>query len=150
MIPEEWKLKLESLLSDLVDYQIIAGNGSKWTLGDNGSISMIANGSLEKFIGIKVDGKTVDAANYTMKSGSTIITLKSTYLDTLSVGKHTLTVIYSDGQTSGEFEILKKSDTITPETGDNSNADIWFALMLVATCGLIGMTIYNRRKKYSK
>lgn len=108
---------------------------------------MTANGSVEKFIGIKVDGKAVDAANYTVKSGSTIITLKPEYLNTLSVGKHTLTVIYTDGETSGEFEILEKAETETPETGDNSNVAFWIALFLIAAVCLSGTIAYSRKKE---
>ena len=102
-----------------------------------------------------MDGKAVDAANYTVKSGSTIITLKPDYLNTLSVGKHTLTVIYTDGEATGEFEILKKTETTTPETttpqtGDNSNVGLWITLLFVAACGLTGTTVYSRRKKHNK
>lgn len=140
----------ESLLGDLLDYRIIAGNGSKWTVGNDGSITMTVNGSVEKFMGIEVDGKAVDAASYTVKSGSTIISLKPEYLNTLSVGKHTLTVIYTDGEVSGEFEILKDTETPTPDTGDNNNMALWITLMFIAACGLTGVMAYGRKKKYGK
>lgn len=142
--------KIESLLGDLLDYRIIAGNGSKWTVGNDGSITMTVNGSVEKFMGIEVDGKAVDAASYTVKSGSTIISLKPEYLNTLSVGKHTLTVIYTDGEVSGEFEILKDTETPTPDTGDNNNMALWITLMFIAACGLTGVMAYGRKKKYGK
>ena len=150
LIPEELKEKLESLLGDLLDYRIIEGDGSKWTLGDDASLTITANGSVEKFTGIEVDGKAVDAANYTVKSGSTIISLKPEYLNTLSVGKHTLTVIYTDGETSGEFEILKDTETPTPDTGDSSSMVLWITLMFIAVCGLSGAMVYGRKKKYGK
>ena len=95
-------------------------------------------------------GKAVDAANYTVKSGSTIISLKPEYLNTLSVGKHTLTVIYTDGETSGEFEILKDTETPTPDTGDSSSMVLWITLMFIAVCGLSGAMVYGRKKKYGK
>ena len=150
LISEESLKKLESLLGDLVDYQIIQGDGSQWTLGSDGSITITANGAFDKFKGIKVDGVVVNAANYTAKSGSTIITLKPEYLNTLSVGKHTLTVIYTDGETSGEFEILKKTETAAPGTGDNANVVLWVTLMAAAACGLTGTAVYSRRKKQGK
>ena len=140
------KEKLESLLENLLDYRIIAGNGSQWTAGDDGSIVMTANGPVEKFIGIEVDGKAVDSGNYTVKSGSTIITLKPSYLNTLSVGKHTLTVIYTDGETSGEFEIVKNSETTIPGTGDNSNMMLWIALWLVSA-GVLSAVTYRKKKQ---
>ena len=150
LIPEEMKEKLESLLGDLLDYRIVGGSGGQWTVGDDGSITMIANGPVEKFVEIKVDGTAVDAANYTVKSGSTIITLKPEYLNTLSVGKHTLTVLYTDGQATGEFEILEKTETTTPQTDDNSNVGLWITLLFVAAGGLTGTMVYSRRKKHSK
>ena len=97
-----------------------------------------------------MDGKVVDTANYTVKSGSTIITLKSSYLATLTVGKHILTVLYSDGQVSGDFEILKNSEVTTPGTDDNSNLMLWMALLFVSGAGLFGTTAYSRKKKYNK
>ena len=39
LISEELKAKLESLLDNLLDYQIIEGNGSLWTVGDDGAVS---------------------------------------------------------------------------------------------------------------
>lgn len=111
---------------------------------------MTVNGSVEKFTGIEVDGQAVDAANYTVKTGSTIISLKSEYLNTLSVGKHTLTVIYTDGEISGEFEIVKNAETATLETGDNINVALWITLMSIAACGLSGTMVYGRKKKYGK
>ena len=150
LLPDELKEKLESLLENLLDYRIIAGNGSQWTAGDDGSIVMTANGPVEKFIGIEVNGKAVDSGNYTVKSGSTIITLKPEYLNTLSAGKHTLTVIYTDGETSGAFEIVMNTETATPETGDNSNIAFWMALMFMAACALTGTMAYSQKRKYSK
>lgn len=146
LISEELKEKLEHLLGALLDYRIIAGNDSKWTVGADNAITMTANGPVEKFVGIKVDGKTVDAVYYTVKSGSAIITLKPSYLNALSVGKHTLTVIYTDGETSGEFEIIKNCETTTPGTGDSSNIMLWAALLFVSG-GMLSAMMYRKKKQ---
>lgn len=146
LISEELKEKLEHLLGALLDYRIIAGNDSKWTVGADNAITMTANGPIEKFVGIKVDGKTVDAVYYTVKSGSAIITLKPSYLNALSVGKHTLTVIYTDGETSGEFEIIKNCETTTPGTGDSSNIMLWVALLFVSG-GMLSAVMYRKKKQ---
>lgn len=146
LISEELKEKLEHLLGALLDYRIIAGNDSKWTVGADNAITMTANGPIEKFVGIKVDGKTVDAVYYAVKSGSAIITLKPFYLNALSVGKHTLTVIYTDGETSGEFEIIKNCETTTPGTGDSSNIMLWAALLFVSG-GMLSAVMYRKKKQ---
>lgn len=146
LIGKESKEKLENLLKDLVDYRIIKGDGSQWTVEEKDSITMTANGAYCKFIGIQVDGKDVAFPNYTVASGSTVITLRPEYLNTLSTGKHTLTVLYTDGQTNGTFEILAKSETNTPQTSDDSNTSFWTWLMLAAAFGMAGIIIYSHKR----
>lgn len=87
------------------DYKITRGANGVWTQNSNDTLTFRANGDLSKFTGIKVDSNIISEDNYTAVSGSTVITLKKTYLGTLSVGKHTLTVVYSDGECSTQFEI---------------------------------------------
>ena len=150
LVDEALKDKLDSLLAALVDYQITAGNNSQWTVGEVRPITITANGAFAKFVGIQVDGVNVDAGNYTAVSGSTIITLKPDYLSTLSVGKHTLTVRFTEGQADGQFEILAKPETSTPDTGDNNQVTLWITVMFVAVCGLTGTMVYASKKKHSK
>ena len=140
LVSTKLKEKLESLLDNLIDYQIIEGDGSQWTIGDNGSVTMIANGSVEKFKGIEVDGKAVDTANYTLKPGSTIIQLKPEYLETLTIGEHTLTIIYTDGQTNGTFVIVKEE----PHTAVVI-PDAKLLLSLSICCGFVIWKIYQKR-----
>lgn len=156
LVSEDTREKLESLLAALGDYEVVKGYGSKWEKGADTGLVFTANGAYSKFTGIEVDGKAVDKDNYTAVSGSTVITLKPEYLETLSVGAHTLTVQYTDGEASCEFTIVKKpaegtdNDTQTPETGDNNNMALWITLMFIAACGLTGVMAYGRKKKYGK
>lgn len=156
LVSEDTREKLESLLAALGDYEVVKGDGSKWEKGADTGLVFTANGAYSKFTGIEVDGKAVDKDNYTAVSGSTVITLKPEYLETLSVGAHTLTVQYTDGEASCEFTIVKKpaegtdNDTQTPETGDNNNMALWITLMFIAACGLTGVMAYGRKKKYGK
>lgn len=41
-------------------------------------------------------------------------------------------------------------DTISPQTGDNSNIALWIALALISGAALMGTTLYSRRKKCSR
>ena len=79
--------------------------------------------------------------------------LKASYLETLSVGKHTLAIVSDTGTATTEFTIEAASaddnTTVVPPTGDNSNVDLWIALMLVSACGISMATVYSRRKKYN-
>ena len=146
LVSEAAKAKLESLLDDLKDYKIIKGDGSIWTKGTERGLEFTANGSYSKFAGIEVDGETVNEENYTAISGSTVITLKPEYLETLSVGRHTLTVLYTDGKAGCGFEIRAKADTAA-QTGDESNMSIWIALAVLAALGAAGALLYGRQRK---
>lgn len=146
LVSEEAKEKLESLLAALRYYEIIVGDGGKWKKGTQICLSFTANGSYLKFIGIEVDGKAVDKENYTAVSGSTVITLKAEYLETLSVGKHILTVQYTDGEASCEFEVLAKDSITTPGTGDSSDILLWIFLLFVSG-GVLGVATYRKKKQ---
>ena len=37
----------------------------------------------------------------------------------------------------------------TPPTGDNSMMGLWIALLFVSGAGVVGTTVYGRKKKYS-
>ena len=43
----------------------------------------------------------------------------------------------------------KPGDTQEPQTGDNSMMGLWIALLFVSGVGVVGTTVYGRKKKYS-
>lgn len=44
-------------------------------------------------------------------------------------------------------ELNKPTDPNSPQTGDNSNLWLWFALLFVSTSGIFGITLYERKRK---
>ena len=40
-----------------------------------------------------------------------------------------------------------KSDTTSPQTGDNSNMALWIALLFMSGAGVIGTTVYGKKKR---
>ena len=127
--------KLDSLLSMLTAYRITYGDGASIIAGQNTALSFTANGPLSKLTAVLVDGKTLDAKHYTAQSGSTIITLAADYVRTLAVGEHTLTVRYTDGETSARFTVTAMPKDI-PQTGDTSRLTLWLALLGACCAGL--------------
>lgn len=97
-------------------YRILDGADSTWTQSTDGTIAIRGNGDFEKFQSVKVDGAVVDAKNYTVAKGSTIITFKEDYLKTLSTGSHTFELVWTDGSAATKFTIAAK-----PDNGDNNN-----------------------------
>ena len=137
-------------------YQIINGANSSWTHDSDGNITIRGNGDFSKFTGVKVDGILIDKSNYTAKEGSTIITLKASYLNTLSAGTHTVEILWTDGSASTTFTIKantsdnrpssgtdKKDDV--PKTGDNTPIVWLFILSILSGTGLI-ITVKKRRE----
>lgn len=65
-----------------------------------------ANTPFSGFLGVQVDGKTIDQSCYIAEeNGGTEIYLKAVYLQTLAAGKHTMTVLSSAGDATTEFTI---------------------------------------------
>ena len=93
------------VIAKKTSYAITEGTGSSYVLQSGSSLTVRGNGDFSKFIGIKVDGVQIGADNYEAKSGSTIITLKSSYLDTLAAGTHSLEILWKDGSASTAFTI---------------------------------------------
>lgn len=154
-----------------VSYKILDGANSDWKQNTEETITIRGNGNFSKFVGVKIDGNTIDAKNYTAKEGSTIIILTTDYLKTLSIGTHTFEIVWTDGSASTNFTVSKndsgsetpkdddknKNDdsgsqtgdnqNITaPQTGDNSHPTLWISLLGASLIGLLA-TLYMRKKK---
>lgn len=154
---------------EVASYNIIQGADQQITKGNDGIF--ISNADFDKFLRVEVDGNEVYFANYTAVSGSTKVIMKADYIDTLTVGKHTLTIVSADGKASTEFEIKATSVTLSnpdngdgnttaapddkvdveknpetgadvPQTGDSSNFVLWIILMLASAMALIGITLF--------
>ena len=159
-----------------ISYRNTEGNGVQWTKGSGKEMEFVFKRSendsvtFSHFIGIQADGKDVDKADYTAEPGSVIVKLKAAYLDTLSVGEHTLTALFDDGDSANaNFTILaaenadKKAEnennknadknpsnnenTTSPQTGDNSNVLLWLAMMLVSAIVLSWILAACRKRE---
>ena len=137
------------------DFKVIitAGANGSWQKGTKDGLTFTSNAAYKHFQKVQVDGKDLDASNYTVKEGSTIVTLKAEYLETLSDGKHTLAIVSETGTATTEFTIKAAAvtdDTQSPQTGDDSNIALWIAVLLAAGTALTGTAVYSRKRKYSK
>ena len=154
---------------------IIAGANGSWQKSGTDGLSFTSNAAFADFTKVQVDGKDLDASNYTVKEGSTIVTLNAAYLNTLSVGKHTLSVVSANGTATTEFTITavqtggddqtggsdqtgsdttpqepdkNGGDTTSPQTGDSSNMMLWIALLILS--GGASLAVLYRKKLKSQ
>lgn len=64
-----------------------------------------SSASFASFRGVQVDGKTIAPSNYIAEEGSIVVYLKAVYLQTLKPGKHTVTILSSEGDATMSFTI---------------------------------------------
>lgn len=130
---------------------IIEGADGVWQKNSKDGLSFTSNAAFADFLEVQVDGKDIDKANYDVKEGGTIITLKPSYLETLSVGRHTLGIVSATGTATTEFTIKAASviddNDWSPQTGDSSNIALWITIMLAAGAALTGTVLYCQKKK---
>ena len=118
-----------------LEYYIVSGNGSTYQQDDSSPspLAITANGNINNFTGLTLNGVLVDESNYDVRSGSTIVTLHQDFLDTLTPGTYTLLFHYTDGQAEAEFVIQDRM----PATGDNDTLLIFGTLMALCILALI-------------
>ena len=134
-------------------YNVIEGANQTYTLSKDKELRIKINADYTLFDNkVYIDGKLVDKDNYTSKSGSTIITLKQSYLETLNVGEHKLKVAFKDGaEAETKFEVAKApvvetntEITSNPKTFDNLTIHIVIAVMSVTGLGIA--SVVRKRK----
>lgn len=146
---------------------IIEGAGGEWTKESGATLRFRSDAGISSFLRVEVDGTVVDAKNYTVTEGSTIVTFTAEYLESLATGKHTVAIVSSisgeEKKATAEFTVAKKADTTsgnsTPnteqttaqktkalKTGDES--PVGYLLVLLALCG--AAVVFTGKKGYLK
>jgi LPXTG-motif cell wall-anchored protein len=128
-------------------YKITKGDGIIWHKESGKDLSFTADGAFKDFVSVQVDGKTVNSKYYTVKEGSTIVTLKESFLEHLDLGKHTITVKFADGEAEATFKISAPADESNPKTGDSIG--IWITAVFLSFTGILA-TAFVYRKKFHK
>ena len=98
---------------DKVTYSIISGNGQTWTKGGNGTADFeftrsYKDTAYDLFTEVQIDGKKV--TDFTKAKGSVITKINASYMNSLSIGDHTITAKFSDGgSVSADFTVKEKA-----------------------------------------
>ena len=104
-----------------VSYLILEGANSTWRKGSLTGLSFRSSADVAKFDGVTVDGTAIDAGCYSAELGSTRITLRAEYLETLPAGSHTLVIKAIDGTADTSFTVLEAE---TAEPGGSNVVDV--------------------------
>jgi len=136
------------------DYAMIGGNGGWWYQGKKEGLSFSAIDPKQKFAAVYVDGEYVHYSNYSYYwygennfgfEDIVVVTLKPSYLATLGIGEHSITVSYPNGYAPGYFYIV--DSTASPHTGDTANLPLWSGLMLLSMAAAGSAVLMLRKKK---
>lgn len=154
-------------------YTITSGGEITWTKGGTDGLLITSDAPFNRFVGVKVDDTLIDAANYTASEGGTKVVLKSSYLETLSVGNHKIEILSRAGDSANAKQISAETnftvaqqetitpvnpeknptqpskDTETPQTGDSSNMSLWIALAFFSMLG-VAATIFGKKHLSTK
>lgn len=143
-------------LLEITEYKVLDGENQSYnnTSDKKEDLSIRVTGSVEDVAKVYVDNKVLDGKNYTLTSGSVIVTLKKDYLHTLTTGKHTLKVEFlNGGNVEAQFNITNtddvddedkdKDDENVPDTSDNIYA--YFLLLGISLSSIGFCTKYLRK-----
>lgn len=152
-----------------VDGNPVTLTDGKYTItADGKEHTIVATDKAGNSTTIKIKVLVIDSLDDSIK-GITIDNVKSSDKKAIEDLQDFVNALISSGKTFTETEqaklneikanteaLLKKLDvvdknnqaTTSPETGDNGNIRMWIAFALLSG-GLLGTTVYRRKKKYS-
>ncbi len=126
------------------EYKFLDGENQNYTINKDNELKFRIDAEYSLFDKVYIDNELVDANNYTSKEGSTIITFNKDYINNLSVGEHTLKVMFNDGEATTKFSVLKEKIE-NPSTKDNFEK--YVITGIVSIVGLIGCTLILKNKE---
>ena len=156
--------RIAELKKNSFDPQIIEGAGQVWHADKAADALFRSSAEFEEFLRVLVDGTELQPAHYTVYAGSTVVELKSAYLETLAAGEHTLSIVSQNGTATTTFTVERNAvpdptptPTPTPEptptptpdptpTGDSTNFALWIALLFVSGGVVTGTILVGKRR----
>lgn len=116
---------------------ITEGDGSKWQKGNGNILIFKSDAAFADFVEVIVDGKVISSENYSKREGGIIVELKESYLETLSVGEHTLIIRSDSGDATAKFTV--EAEIKSSATG-LANVWIWIIISTIVL-GIVAMVV---------
>jgi hypothetical protein len=113
-----------SAVAQQTNKYLITKGGGQVVAQSGGPVTIVCNGELNKLLYILVDGNVLDKANYTVASGSTILTLTKEYIASLNPGDHVVQFQYDDGYAMTGLKITASKTTTTVSYKVSSDGSI--------------------------
>ena len=126
------------------EYRFLEGENQNYTINKDNELIFRIDAEYSLFDKVFIDNELVDANNYISKEGSTIIIFNKDYISKLSVSKHTVRVMFDDGEANTEFNIIREKIE-NPSTKDNFEK--YVITGIVSIFGLISCALILKRKE---
>ena len=137
---ETTEAETASVETNTTVYETLNGEGQTFYTASDSGLSFRFDMDYYEFLDsgkVYMDDELVDSSNYTVKSGSTIVTFNDSYVGTLGAGAHTVKVATANGEAYATFTLKKSAN---PKTGLNVAGSA--VLFIVSLATLAGAAIY--------
>ena len=101
--------------------------------------------SFAHYVRTEIDGTPVAA---TAREGSTVVTLAPADLQRLSVGAHTVSIVFDNGRVDTRLTVRQPSKT--PSTGDQSHTALYLTVLAVSALGMAVLTGETKKRRSAK
>ena len=152
----KWKT---NSVTETVYYTVVSGANGNATQGTDYEIKVKRSADDDKtysdyFTGVKIDDKElVNGTDYTAAAGSVIITIKGSTLQNLSVGGHTVTVVFKDGTAVTSINVKAASsggsNAAVPSTGEAVAPALWVGSSCMVVAGMLFAVVLVQKKRKS-
>ena len=143
-------------------YTVVKGADGSWD-GVSDYVIEVKSSSddehcIDRFRSVSDNGKDMNVGtDCLVTKGSTVITIKSTYLKALSVGSHKIVVTFADNTVSTTLTIKEANKTTAsgsssnagvPKTGDVQTAAPYVGMaMIILACGIVSVLVGRKKRE---
>ena len=111
---------------EIVVYNMTVESGDTYYRDTQNGLVFISEADIDSFVRVEINSNILEETYYTLESGSTKVTLKPEFLETLSDGKYTLTIVSDAGTASAQFLVAQSAAQPTPQQSP------WMLIVVIA------------------
>jgi len=160
-------------------YNVISGENQTFYTESSNDISVTIDGDINNFDRVLFSKQNEDGSytpydefsddDYVVTEGSTVVTLKNSFLKTLQPGVYEIYVSFVDGAYGVDFTVAEGADpnapeenptlpveptvaadsdaseSTTPKTGDNSNMAVCVSIAMAAAAGIVTVAVFKKK-----
>lgn len=125
------------------EYEFLDNTGNqKYNLDKDDTVRFRINADLAKFVSLYFNNKKVSEDDMDLSDGSTVIVLKKSYLQSLSLGTYTVTANFVDGSATTTLTVV--NNETNPGTSDN--VIYYIGAFILSIIAFAGVVIFKKKK----